>query len=94
MLEFILKPWHLIVLFMASQINREQQGIIEYLHVENQALFSQERETSLANRGTLIENLSETSSKKATIAGIGHRLNTFALRGKIIIKIIPFSERI
>jgi len=36
MLEFILKPWHLVVLFLASQINREQQRAIEYLHVENQ----------------------------------------------------------
>ena len=24
MLEFILKPWHLIVLFLASHLNREQ----------------------------------------------------------------------
>ena len=38
MLEFILKPWHLVVLFMASQLNREQQRIIEYLQVENQVL--------------------------------------------------------
>jgi hypothetical protein len=38
MLEFILKPWHLMVLSLASQINREQQRTIEYLHVENQVL--------------------------------------------------------
>jgi len=38
MLEFILKPWHLIVLFLASQLNREQERIIEYLQVENQVL--------------------------------------------------------
>jgi hypothetical protein len=38
MLEFILKPWHLVVLFLASQSNREQQRAIEYLHVENQVL--------------------------------------------------------
>lgn len=36
--EFILRPWHLIVLFLASQLNREQQHIIEYLQVENQVL--------------------------------------------------------
>lgn len=36
MLEFILKPWHLIVLFMASHLNREQQRAIEYFQVENQ----------------------------------------------------------
>jgi len=38
MLEFVLKPWHLLVLFVASQLNREQQRIIEYLQVENQVL--------------------------------------------------------
>lgn len=31
MLEFILKPWHLIALFLASCLNREQEHIIEYL---------------------------------------------------------------
>ncbi len=31
MLDFIFKPWRLIVLFLASQLNREQQRIIEYL---------------------------------------------------------------
>jgi len=35
-LEFILKPWHLLALFVASQLNREQQRIIEYLQAENQ----------------------------------------------------------
>jgi putative transposase len=38
MLEFILKPWHLIVLLLASHLNGEQQGVIEYLQVENQVL--------------------------------------------------------
>jgi hypothetical protein len=38
MLEFILRHWHLVVLFLASQLNREQQRIIEYLQVENQVL--------------------------------------------------------
>ena len=38
MLEFILRPWYLIVLFVASQLNREQQPIIEYLRAENQVL--------------------------------------------------------
>jgi hypothetical protein len=36
MLDFTLRPWHLLVLFLASQLNREQQRIIEYLQVENQ----------------------------------------------------------
>ena len=38
MLDFILRPWHVIVLFLASQINREQQRIIAYLQAENQVL--------------------------------------------------------
>ena len=38
MLEFILKPWHLLVLFLASHLNQEQQRVIEYLQVENQVL--------------------------------------------------------
>ena len=38
MLDFVLKPWHLIVLYVASRLNREQQRIIEYLQVENQVL--------------------------------------------------------
>ena len=38
MLEFILKPWHQIVLFVASHLNREQLCAIEYLQVENQVL--------------------------------------------------------
>jgi len=32
-LEFVLRPWRLIVLFLASHLNREQQRIIEYLQV-------------------------------------------------------------
>lgn len=39
-LEFIRIPWHLIVLFPASQINRAQRRAIEHLHVESQALRS------------------------------------------------------
>ena len=38
MLEFILKPWHVIVLSLASHLNREQQCIIEYIQMENQVL--------------------------------------------------------
>ena len=38
MSDFILRPWHLLVLFVASHLNREQQRVIEYLQVENQVL--------------------------------------------------------
>jgi len=37
-IEFVVKPWHLFVLFLASHLNREQQRIIEYLQEENQVL--------------------------------------------------------
>lgn len=38
MLVFFLRPWHLIVIFLASQLNHEQNRVIEYLLVENQVL--------------------------------------------------------
>ncbi len=38
MLDFILKPWHLVVLFLASHLHREQERVIEYLQIENEVL--------------------------------------------------------
>ena len=38
MLESILRPWHVVVLFLASRLNQEQQRTIEYLQVENEVL--------------------------------------------------------
>jgi len=38
MQEFILKPWHLVVLFLASQFNREQHLAIEYLRTETKSI--------------------------------------------------------
>ncbi len=38
MLEFVMQPWHLTVLFLAAILNREQQQAIAYLEVENQVL--------------------------------------------------------
>ena len=34
----ILQPWHLMVIYLASWINRQQQEVIEYLLTENQVL--------------------------------------------------------
>ncbi len=34
----ILQPWHLMVIFLASWINRQQQEVIEYLRTENAVL--------------------------------------------------------
>ena len=38
MTTFILKPWHLIILYVAAWINQEQQKTIEYLITENKIL--------------------------------------------------------
>jgi putative transposase len=38
MLEFVLKPWYLVVLFLAALLNREQEMAIAYLRAENQVL--------------------------------------------------------
>lgn len=65
MLDFILRPWHVIVLFLASQINREQQRIIEYLKVENQVL----REKLGKKRILLTDDQSRRLAVKAKALG-------------------------
>ena len=37
-MKFILQPWQLFLLILASWINRQQQAVIEYLHTENAVL--------------------------------------------------------
>mgnify|MGYP001037844704 CR=1 FL=1 len=37
-MKFILQPWHLMLVILASWINRQQQEVIEYLHTENAVL--------------------------------------------------------
>ena len=37
-MHFMLQPWHLFFLILASWINRKQQEVIEYLRTENQVL--------------------------------------------------------
>ncbi len=37
-MNFVLQPWQLLVLFLASWINRQQQEVIEYLRTENAVL--------------------------------------------------------
>ena len=37
-MKFILQPWQLIVVILASWINRQQQEVIEYLRTENTVL--------------------------------------------------------
>ncbi len=37
-MNFVLKPWQLLLLILAGWINRHQQDAIEYLRTENQVL--------------------------------------------------------
>ncbi len=37
-MEFVLHPWHLLVLKLSALMNREQEKAIEYLKTENQVL--------------------------------------------------------
>ena len=37
-MNFILQPWQLLLLILASWINEEQQRVIEYLRTENAVL--------------------------------------------------------
>ena len=57
MLEFILRPWHLIVLFLASQFNREQQRIIEYLQQERQKFVDQGKVIILVKTGNVAQEI-------------------------------------
>ena len=37
-MNLVLQPWHLMVMYLASWINCQQQDVIEYLRTENQVL--------------------------------------------------------
>ena len=37
-MNLVLQPWHLMSMFLASWINRQQQEVIEYLRTENAVL--------------------------------------------------------
>jgi hypothetical protein len=37
-MKFILQPWQLMLIILASWVNRQQQEVIEYLHTENAVL--------------------------------------------------------
>ena len=36
MTNFVLQPWHVLVTILADAVNEEQQGVVEYLRMENQ----------------------------------------------------------
>ena len=37
-MKFVLQPWQLLLLILASWVNRQQQEVIDYLHTENAVL--------------------------------------------------------
>ena len=37
-MKFILQPWQLMLIILASWVNRQQQEVIEYLRTENAVL--------------------------------------------------------
>jgi len=37
-MNLVLLPWHLMLMFLASWVNRQQQEVIEYLRTENAVL--------------------------------------------------------
>ncbi len=50
-MNLVLQPWHLVTIFLASWINRQQQEVIEYLRTENAVLKEKARqETNSAQR--------------------------------------------
>ena len=48
-MNFVLRPWQLLLLILAGWINRDQQDAIEYLLTENQVL----------HQGTVVDFLLE-----------------------------------
>ena len=37
-MQFVLQPWQLMLIILASWVNRQQQEVIEYLRTENAVL--------------------------------------------------------
>ena len=50
-MNFVLKPWQLLLLILAGWINRDQQDAIEYLLTENQVLRERELCTIISRIG-------------------------------------------
>jgi len=48
-MKSVLQPWQLLLLILASWINRHQQKVIQYLQVDNQVL-----KEKLGNRSILL----------------------------------------
>ena len=40
-MKFILQPWQLMLIILASWVNRQQQEVIEYLRAENSVFKEQ-----------------------------------------------------
>ena len=64
-MSFILQPWQLFVMVLASWVHRQQQEVIDYLRTENQVLkekigknrilLSDDQRRRLAVKGKVLE---------------------------------------
>lgn len=64
-MKFILQPWHLMLITLASWVNRQQQEVIEYLRTENaflkekfgkkRILLTDQQRRRLAIKGKLLD---------------------------------------
>ena len=68
----ILEPWHILVLALASMVNREQQEVIEYLKAENRVLKEQ-----LKTKGGRVRY---TDAQRRLLASKAKELGRAALR--------------
>ncbi|MEZ6048696.1 MAG: hypothetical protein R3C11_24590 [Planctomycetaceae bacterium] len=88
-MNFLMQPWHLLVLYLVSWMNREQQQAIEYLQVENRVLreklgkkrelLSDDQRRRLALKGKsmqrkLLSEIGTIFTRMRSFAGTGNLL--------------------
>ena len=66
-MEFILHPWYLLILALSALINHEQEKIMYYLQVENQALREKLGERNLGFARDLYADLLTTIAATPTM---------------------------
>ncbi|MGB0600011.1 MAG: hypothetical protein ACPGLY_25285 [Rubripirellula sp.] len=105
-MKFVLQPWHLMLVIVASWVNREQQSRIEHLQSEVAALKEQigkkrvllidEQRQRLAVRGNMIgrKGLDEVGSLFTRSPNLNAPLEPFfrSLKSGCLNKLILFGE--
>ena len=81
-MNFVLRPWQLLLLILAGWINRDQQDAIEYLLTENQVLreklgkgrilLNDDQRRRLAVKGKGLSNCFSVISLRACREGLLH----------------------